>query len=258
MNDSDGKKLHLNAAMSEQLPEETSKSKSSHRKKQPLTPQIRQIRYDKFVHDPESPSYLQTPLSHSNATPQSKDDLYLDLHSNPRRQPRASAVNPISIPLHVSQRDITLATDFKVPNYKHRTRRSFSQAQIQASSPTHSPLSSRNELPSFDKKIVLIDEKTDDPDHEEKKIPDMISEEQQQQKSITPITKHKTENELNPKPKPPIFKKRNSWNDPGEGTENDDGGKKKVKKQLQNSEEKEKKRKAPKEYTTYPNPQIHR
>ena len=86
---------------------------------------------DKFVHAPESPSVSHLHYAYSHT---SKDDL--DLHTrsthNISNQPRASAVNPISIPLHVSQRQITLDTDFDVPKYGKHTRgsRSFSQGDM--------------------------------------------------------------------------------------------------------------------------------
>ena len=86
---------------------------------------------DELIDDPESPL-------HANLI--SKDDL--DLHTRitalshiAGHHPRASAVDPISIPLHGSQRHITLDTDFDNNVYKTRTSRSYSQGDSAAASP---------------------------------------------------------------------------------------------------------------------------
>lgn len=86
---------------------------------------------NKITHEPESPSIdLDGPYI-------SKDDL--DLHariaasSQSMNHPRASAVNPISIPLHASQRHITLDTNFDSNLYsKNRKNRSGSQPNTDA------------------------------------------------------------------------------------------------------------------------------
>eukprot|EP01083_Nonionella_stella_P239251 837556_1 len=109
---------------------------------------------DEFVHSPESPS-----IGHLHSTYTSKDDL--DLHTkmnNVSNQPRASAVNPISIPLHQSQRQITLDTDFEIPIYKSRTTRSYSQGDQNVSPPSTSPTPNtkkKKEKESFTKNLVV-------------------------------------------------------------------------------------------------------
>ena len=75
----------------------------------------------------------------------SKDDL--DLHTRiaasvaAMNHPRASAVNPISIPLHASQRQITLDTDFDNNPYgnKGTDNRNKSGSQQNVASDTTSP-----------------------------------------------------------------------------------------------------------------------
>ena len=126
---------------SAQLPQINKTLKSRAAAKSSLTPTSRdrdgvEQKYDninipmpddnKMTFEPESPSIdLDGPYT-------SKDDL--DLHariaasSQSMNHPRASAVNPISIPLHASQRHITLDTNFDNNVYsKNRAIRAESQ-----------------------------------------------------------------------------------------------------------------------------------
>ena len=94
------------------------------------------IEENTITHEPESPSITSVGGQYT-----SKDDL--DLHtriaasSTSMNHPRASAVNPISIPLHASQRQITLDTDFDDKFYGKGRNRSGSQPN--AASPATSP-----------------------------------------------------------------------------------------------------------------------
>lgn len=95
---------------------------------------------DGITHDPESPSMAGLDEQYT-----SKDDL--DLHTRiaasvaAMNHPRASAVNPISIPLHASQRQITLDTDFDNNLYGNKSadNRNKSGSQQNVASDTTSP-----------------------------------------------------------------------------------------------------------------------
>ena len=152
---------------------------------------------DQIMRDSESPAINL----HSIYSSKSKDDLDLPSTLNLSHQPRASAVNPISIPLHASQKPITLDTRFLSKQLSNknknsnRANRSFSE---HANKPKNTATPSNNN--NSGKTAEKIEKTAESDDNSDNQIEKELTEEKGAENEEEKPTETHTEIERSKRP----------------------------------------------------------